>query len=60
MLVPNELIEKMLGKEATAGPEDPPVQGATLVKSRPFLVTVHLKFCDRMTWLEEASEVLAE
>ena len=44
MFVTKELIEKMLGKEATAGPGDPSVQGATLVTSRPFLATVHLNF----------------
>ena len=61
MFVTNELIEKMLGKEATAGPGDLPVQGATLVTFRPFLATVHLEFCDRRTWLEEeAPEVLVE
>ena len=61
MLVTKELIEKMLGKEATAGPGDPPVKGATFVTSRRFLATVHLEFCDRRTWLEEgASEVLVE
>ena len=62
MLVTNELIEKMLGKEAPAGRGgDSPVQGATLVTSMPFLPTVHLEFCDRRTWLEEeASEVLVE
>ena len=61
MLVTNELIEKMLGKKATASPGDPPVYGATLVTSMPFLPTVHLEFCDRRTWLEEeAPEVLVE
>ena len=61
MLVTNELIEKMLCKEATADPGDLPVQGATLVTSLPFLATAHLEFCDRRTWLEEeAPEVLVE
>ena len=65
MLVTNELIEKMLGKEATAGPGDPPFQGATLVTSRRFLATVHLEFWEcglgkrrkpQKCWLSKSGE----